>query len=166
MILKVECDVSSMPDYIGHACVDLGAELASELLQKKEMYDSANRVCSNLHEMYFWDARNCWWFEGDEGDGNGESKPQFDPCEHLTKDLAGQLEDREIIAAPEGFDVDGFAYARSDCDQLVIHDRGVRWLCIAKYSDLYFSSATIEWGTIAAIAGRETAEPEEHDESL
>jgi hypothetical protein len=152
LLLEVNCDVSNQPHFISHAVVELTPKLAKVYLQLLREYQALVKKHNNLWEIRFWDYAPLW-LEGFDGTNDGDEAETFDPEAHLPDKQQAMLRDNQQVIVPDGFDMrERFAVARSECDQLVVLDMGVRWTCIAKHTDLYYSTETITWEQIKTAA--------------
>jgi hypothetical protein len=123
---------------IDYVWVDVGPELAKTILRRRKLFLKANeeekkaegRDWGNpLWEMYFGDHHARYFQYG------------VPPDEETEKVDQGE-------AAQTDWDPGDNDGERTECDQMVITEDGVRWTTIPKHCEIYITSETIPYSKI------------------
>lgn len=109
---------------ISCAVVDITREYARELVQKHDIFMKVKKEQSDAHELYFWDSQAEYACNSDVDY----------PEEEISETTI------EISAA------------RTECDQLVVRERGVAWTMIPKHTDIYITTSEVEIEKIRDLA--------------
>lgn len=133
---------SSNGDYnadIEYAWVDVTKELAQIILARRKLFlaaaegDKKIPGCehSSLWEMYF-----------------GDHHARYFAHEAVPDELGQQVFDETGEAVATEWDPGDNDGERTECDQMIIVDNGVRWTTIPKHADIYITSETIPFSKI------------------
>jgi DNA-directed RNA polymerase subunit N (RpoN/RPB10) len=93
----------------------------------------------NLWEMYFWGCLP-FWFECGEFSEKWFEKykiPEWNTDFVEIKDDQAKVDDLPV--------------QRTECDQMIVCEEGVRWTCIPKHTNIYITSETIPIAEIRKI---------------
>lgn len=124
---------SSDPDYdanISSAFVNITKELAQTILKRKKSFDLAKGDDDKLTEMYFWDG-SVHWIDAEIADEDEEISLD-DYSDYVVTEVEHNEEHE----------------ARTECDQMVISDRGVAWLCMPKHANIYISTPNVPFSEV------------------
>jgi len=143
VILKVW---SSSPDWNGgcdYAIVDL-AELASVALRRIGTLREQQATDPQLDESYFWDSHAAYfspWVGSEDALDSGDEPKVAGTIEEL------QVDEREIVQAPEDFKVAEDQFARVESEQMIVRPSGIAFAAVPKHGDFHVSTAEIlmEW---------------------
>lgn len=161
-LLDVSCGVEDV-DAPQEAVVDINKELAELLLKRRAAFQALAAYDRDAWEIYFWSS-TCQ-FVG--GRGDAESRGGETPVEESVLEQLGQedydLTGREWLLVPEEATV-RFVEARTECDQLIVSEKGVRFMAYPKHCDWEIRTGEIPWEEIEKAA-RGAPEAEESDET-
>jgi hypothetical protein len=156
VVLKVS---SGSPHWNGdcdYAIVDLVPEVAALALRRIGAPREQQAADPQLNESYFWDSHAAYfspWLGAesapDSGDEPGETLEML------------QVDAREVVEAPEDFEVAESQFARVDCEQMIVRKGGIAFAAIPKHGDFHVSTAEIpmEWLESAAHPTSRGSEP-------
>ena len=158
VILKVW---SSSPHWNGgcdYAIVDLAPELASVALRRIGTLREQQATDPQLDESYFWDSHAAYfspWVGNERAPDSGDEPNVARTIEEL------QVDEREIVQAPEDFEVEEDQFARVECEQMIVRSGGIAFVAVPKHGDFHVSTAAIslEWleraaqSRLAAVQG-------------
>jgi len=126
MKLLLEC-YSSNENYNGgcdFAFVDLTPELAAIALRRIADFAQLKMGDAMALEIYYWDD-SCDWIETSE------------KIQELTDGYSG-----DVVEA-ESFEPTKDSKQRTECDQMIVEEYGIRWTAIPKHTDVYVTTLTI-----------------------
>jgi hypothetical protein len=140
----VSSTTSSNPDYIAEcdfAFMDIGVEAAKQILARHALFMDAHAKDKSLWEMYFWDSLPEW----------------FDGCENSKWFAKHKIEDPDcgVDSVADAITLEGVELQRTECDQMIICEEGVRWTCVPKHTSIYVTSETIPIGWISKVVDDE-----------
>ena len=158
VILKVW---SSSPHWNGgcdYAIVELAPELASVALRRIGTLREQQAADPQLDESYFWDSHAAYfspWVGSEDALDSGDEPKVAGTIEEL------QVDEREIVQAPEDFKVAEDQFARVECEQMIVRSGGIAFAAVPKHGDFHVSTAAIslEWleravqSRLAAVQG-------------
>ena len=144
VILKVW---SSSPHWNGgcdYAIVELAPELASVALRRIGTLREQQAADPQLDESYFWDSHAAYfspWVGSEDTLDSGDEPKVAGTIEEL------QVDEREIVQAPEDFKVAEDQFARVECEQMIVRSGGIAFAAVPKHGDFHVSTAEIlmEW---------------------
>ena len=133
---------SSNADYnadIEYVWVDVTKELAQIILARRKLFLNAEAAdkktpgCehSSLWEMYF-----------------GNHHARYFSNEKVPEELGLQVFDDTGEPVETDWDPGDDDGERTECDQMIVAENGVRWTTIPKHTDIYITSETIPFSKI------------------
>ena len=117
VILKVW---GSSPHWNGgcdYAIVELAPELASVALRRIGRLREQQAGDRQLDESYFWDSHAAYfspWVGSERAPDSGDEPTVARTIEEL------RVDKREIVQAPEDFEVEEDQFARVECEQMIV----------------------------------------------
>ena len=144
VILKVW---GSSPHWNGgcdYAIVELAPELASVALRRIGRLREQQAADRQLDESYFWDSHAAYfspWVGSERAPDSGDEPTVARTIEEL------RVDKREIVQAPEDFEVEEDQFARVECEQMIVRSGGIAFAAVRKHGDFHVSTAEIlmEW---------------------
>ena len=144
VILKVW---GSSPHWNGgcdYAIVELAPELASVALRRIGTLREQQAADPQLDESYFWDSHAAYfspWVGSERAPDSGDEPTVARTIEEL------RVDKREIVQAPEDFEVEEDQFARVECEQMIVRSGGIAFAAVPKHGDFHVSTAAIslEW---------------------
>ncbi len=123
---------SDMP-WCGYALVDIDDSLAELIGHRRRLLDEAKKTdtkhlgegSSPLFKMCFWSGLVDWYNEDDAA---------LDLEKLLTKEQQEEFEHERKIVVPDDFEF-SIDPSRSECDQMIIWENEVSWMCYPKHTD-------------------------------
>ena len=111
-----------------------------------------------LDESYFWDSHAAYfsqWVGSERAPDSGDEPTVARTIEEL------RVDKREIVQAPEDFEVEEDQFARVECEQMIVRSGGIAFAAVPKHGDFHVSTAqlSMEWleraaqSPLAAVQG-------------
>ena len=143
---------------LDYAIVDLAPELASIALRRIGTLREQQAADRQLDESYFWDSHAAYfspWVGSERAPDSGDEPTVARTIEEL------RVDKREIVQAPEDFEVEEDQFARVECEQMIVRSGGIAFAAVPKHGDFHVSTAAIslEWleravqSRLAAVQG-------------
>ena len=145
--------------------VQIDGEAKAEILARRELFQMVKGRAPDLFEMNFWSPGGQFYsdlcVEGYDVEG-GDGEPGEGGGELLTEEESARYEDNGWVAFPDDFEVedegeeDGDARRplRTECDKLIVTERGFFFSVILKYADVYVETREVPF---EALLGKEGA---------
>jgi hypothetical protein len=136
----------------------LAPELASVALRRIGTLREQQAADRQLDESYFWDSHAAYfspWVGSERAADSGDEPTVARTIEEL------EVDGREIVQAPEDFEVEEDQFARVECEQMIVRPGGIAFAAVPKHGDFHVSTAEIsmEWleraarSPLAAVQG-------------
>jgi len=100
-----------------YAIVELAPELASVALRRIGTLREQQAADPQLDESYFWDSHAAYfspWVGSERAPDSGDEPTVARTIEEL------RVDKREIVQAPEDFEVEEDQFARVECEQMIV----------------------------------------------
>ncbi len=153
--MRIILKVSSTSEHCDGGCelaiVDLTPELAALALRRIAMLKEQKSVDPDIIETYYW-AYFAEYFSPWEDlpkDGNAVDGKRVYTAELLDQH---QVEEKEIICAPESFEVSPSQVAAVECEQMVVREGAIAFMAIPKHASFYVETAEIPLVVLKAAA--------------
>lgn len=160
-LLSVTCGVEDV-DAPQEAVVDITKELAELLLKRRAAFQALAAYDNDAWEIYFWSS-TCQFVGGrSDAEYREEAYVEESVLEQLGEedhDLAGS----EWLVIPEGSQI-RYVEARTECDQLIVAEKGVRFMAYPKHCDWELRTGEIPWDEIEKALRAEEAEESDETE--
>ena len=138
------------------AIVEITPNHANKLLSRKKRFEQAKEEDSDTLEHYYWDATPDWVGGWEYGEADEDDEPEPAEKEEAAEQIARQLDltylphDRPTrIPMHVQFT---FEPARTECDQCIVSESGVMWMCYPKHVDMEVRTDYVTWDEIEAVA--------------
>jgi hypothetical protein len=139
--------VTSSNEYCDGGCefalVDLSPELAALALQRIAALRDHKNLDPNIVETYYWAYFAACYFSPyaglavDDMEAEDTSIPLGDQLHEL------QIEDKEIVCAPESFQVPPGQVAAVECEQMIVYEASIAFMAIPKHASFYVQTTEI-----------------------
>ncbi len=159
--MRIILKVSTTNEYCDGGCefasVDLTADLAALALGRIATLKEQKSLDPDIIETYYWAYFAEYfspWRDLPTG-GNNVDGPRA-----CTPELLDQLqvEEKEIICAPESFEVSPSQVAAVECEQMVVREGATAFMAIPKHASFYVETAEIPLAVLkAAVANSGSA---------
>ncbi len=153
--MRIILRVSSTSEHCDGGCefaiVDLTAELAALALGRIATLREQKSLDPDIIETYYWayfvEYFSTW--EDLPTAGNAVDGPRV-----CTGELLDQLqvEEKEIICAPESFEVSPSQIAAVECEQMIVREASVAFIAIPKHASFYVETAEMPLAVLNAAA--------------
>ncbi len=153
--MRIILKVSSTSEHCDGGCelaiVDLTRELAALALGRiatlKEQKSKDPDIIETYYWAYFAEYFSTWGelpTAGNAVDGPRACTPELvDPL---------QVEEKEIVCAPESFEVSPSQIAAVECEQMIVRQATVAFMAIPKHASFYVETAEIPLVVLKAAA--------------
>lgn len=160
-LLSVTCGVEDV-DAPREAVVDITKELAELLIKRRAAFQALVAYDNDAWEIYFWSS-TCQ-FVG--GRSDAEYREEAYVAESVLEQLGEEdydLTGREWLVIPDGAQI-RYVEARTECDQLIVAEKGVRFMAYPKHCDWEIRTGEIPWDEIEKALRAEEAEESDETE--
>jgi hypothetical protein len=141
-----------------YAIIGLAPELASVALRRIGRLREQQAADPQMDESYFWDSHAAYfspWVGSERAPDSGDERGVGGTIEEL------EVDEREIVQAPEDFEVEEDQFARVECEQMIVRSGGIAFAAVPKHGDFHVSTAelSMEWleraaqSPLAAVQG-------------
>lgn len=163
-MMHVTCGVENV-DYPDEAIVDIDKPLAEQLLKRRAAFQGLHAYDRDLWEIYFYGS-TCQFVGGEwDAESRGEEPVETSIGEQLGRDFGGTENDAEYEVLPPGF-TPKYTEARTECDQVIVSDTGVRVMAYQKYTDFEIRTGEIPWEEVEKAAKEDEPTEPESDETV
>jgi hypothetical protein len=155
--MRIILKVSSTSEHCDGGCefaiVDLTAELAGLALNRIATLIEQKSLDRDIIETYYWTSIAEYFSPW--GDlpmaGNGVDGPRVCTAELLDQ---LQVQEKEVVCAPESFQVSPSQTAAVECEQMVVREGAIAFIAIPKHASYYVETAEIPLALVKAAARR------------
>ena len=124
------------------ALVNLTSELARLALRRIQVLKDQKAADPDVGETYYWNCCAVYFSRWVNLNSLQTGVPSArDAMNDLLDRL--QVDKRERVAAPEDFEVEESSIARTECEQMIVHDDEITFLAIPKHTGFYVTTAAI-----------------------
>ncbi|MHB8655717.1 MAG: hypothetical protein ACYDA9_17775 [Terriglobia bacterium] len=144
--MKLILRVSSSNEYYDGGCeyaaVELTRELAHLALRRIEVLKEHKKTDELVYETYYWDF-NAEYFSlrADFTNLPEKVKTTILTVAEIVEALG--VEEKEVVTAPDDFEVVEAQIAAVECGQMLVGEDGIAFLAIPKHCDFYVTTAEI-----------------------
>ncbi|MGA2630906.1 MAG: hypothetical protein ABSG54_11915 [Terriglobia bacterium] len=159
--MKLILRVSSSNQYCDGGCefavVDLTRELASVALRRIQVLKEHKKDDELVYETYYW-AFHAEYFSprADLSSVPEKVKIAMQVAAEIVEAL--EVEEKEVITAPDDFEAVEAQIAAVECEQMVVCEDGIAFLAIPKHCDFYVTTAEIPVPVLHDAAGIDKTE--------
>ena len=144
--MKLILRVSSSNEYCDGGCefasINLTRELANITLRRIHVLKDHKKVDESIYETYYWDFHADYFSPRADFSGVPENvKTAMLGVGEILEALGA--EEKEVVIAPDDFEVVEAQIAAVECEQMVVRIDGIAFLAIPRHCDLYVTTAEI-----------------------
>jgi len=154
--MKLVLRVASSNQYCDGGCefavVDLTRELASVALRCIHALKEHKKNDESIYETYYWTHyANYFSPWADVTSVPGNVKTALQAMAEIVEAL--DVEKKEVVTAPDDFEVVEAQIAAVECEQMVVREDSIAFLAIPKHCDFYVTTAEIPLQVLERAAG-------------
>jgi hypothetical protein len=128
--------------WYGACLVQVDKEDVQVLSGFKELFQMVKSRDDSLYEMYFWDRMTVSFYES----------PLYE--DFLSEEEHAELDSNDILKLPDAREISKALGnpERTECDQFIVVEEGVRFMAIPKHCDYRIETAsTITWDMLLEV---------------
>jgi hypothetical protein len=157
LILRVSSSNEHCDGGCEFASIDLRGELASIALQRIQILKANKKVDESIYETYYWDSHAEYFSPRADIRSVPENvKTAMLAVAEIVEALG--VEEKEVVTAPDDFEIVEEQIAAVECEQMVVRGDGIAFLAIPKHCDFYVSTAEIPVTMLESAAALDRTE--------